>query len=225
MKKTLTYITLTFFALVCTYAQRPVKKYSPWDIRLVGSLGQTAIAANSEYNISTKPGSFYGGGVQADYIINKTFGLGFGLEYNSLTAQLALANYSATVLGTDKWEGDPTPRPYEFYIATNNTDVVDEVSITQVDLPLYVFYKIPLKKNVSIDIRGGLRFSFPTQSSYQLTSSNLTTQLYFEGVVLSPDGRERFEVKRTGDLNDAVQLGREAAEELIALGASAVLSK
>lgn len=49
------------------------------------------------------------------------------------------------------------------------------------------------------------------------------TKLHFSGVVLSRDGRIRFDVKRTGELSNPEKLGRVAAEELIAQGAAALL--
>ncbi len=48
-------------------------------------------------------------------------------------------------------------------------------------------------------------------------------QLDFEGVVLSPDGQQRFQVSLSGDINAPAELGQHAAELLIDQGAAAVL--
>ncbi len=47
--------------------------------------------------------------------------------------------------------------------------------------------------------------------------------LSFEGVVLSPDGRQRFQVSLSGDSDAPAELGQRAAELLIEQGAAAVL--
>lgn len=44
-------------------------------------------------------------------------------------------------------------------------------------------------------------------------------QIHFEGEVLRPDGSETVKTSRTGPASDAVAIGRDAAEELIARGA------
>lgn len=49
-------------------------------------------------------------------------------------------------------------------------------------------------------------------------------QLHLTGVVLSPDGTQRLEVQQAGRLGDAAELGRCAAEDLIAQGASELIA-
>lgn len=48
-------------------------------------------------------------------------------------------------------------------------------------------------------------------------------ELQFQGVVLSPDGQQRFYVSLSGDFKQAEDLGRKAASQLIEQGADAVL--
>lgn len=178
------FLSLTLFVLwitlFCGYAQRPTQKHTPWDVRLTGTFGQALIPSSSNYQISSQPGFNYGGGIEVDYLVKERWGVGIGVVYQSLSSYLALSGYSATVFGTDSWNGDPTQRNYEFYINTNNTDVVDLIEITSVDIPIYAYYKYPIKKNTFIDFRGGLQLSFPRESTSQLHTSDLFTRLYFE---------------------------------------------
>ena len=50
-------------------------------------------------------------------------------------------------------------------------------------------------------------------------------QIHFTGCVLSPDGQERMDVEHNGPIADASTIGIEAADELIAKGARALLDK
>lgn len=163
-------------------AQRPIQEHTPWDVRLTATIGQTLIPSNSSYQITSRPGSLYGGGFQIDYLIKKHYGVGFGFEYHKLNTEVVLSDYAGTSNGVGNLAGDPVQRNYEFRIQNNNTDVVDFIEMSTFDFPIYGYYKIPLKNNTFVDFRGGLLFSFQSKGTFTLQSSDLNTQLYYNNV-------------------------------------------
>jgi hydroxymethylbilane synthase len=48
-------------------------------------------------------------------------------------------------------------------------------------------------------------------------------QLVFTGNVLSTDGKEKFEIEKIIDINEAAQIGRSAGEEILSRGADKIV--
>ncbi len=179
MKKNVLFISLLLsLTLMPVWAQRPVQEHTPWDIRLTGTAGWALLPSSASYDISSTPGNVYGGGIQIDYLIQNYFGAGMGFEYHRTTSSMVLSNYSATLPGTLSSGANSVPQNVEYQIITNGTDVVDYVEMSSFDIPIYGYYKVPVRSNTFLDFRGGIQFSVQTKGTFTLQSGDITTRLY-----------------------------------------------
>lgn len=155
-------------------------KVSPWDVRIAAALGNSSFSTHSDYNITSKANKFNSIGLTANYNITSAFGFAFGAEYKTSNSSLTLSNYNASYQGIDNWEGDTEPRNYVFSIDGNNTDIAEDVSISYIGIPISLFYNIPLSQKINLVSRLGFTpLAMPIKSNHKLTTSDLTTQLYF----------------------------------------------
>lgn len=171
---------LFFFAIQAIAEDNTIRKTSPFDFRINTGYGISSLNIQSEQNIQSSQGTFVLGSLQADYYLSKKLGIGIGIEYNASSVDAILSDYSHSYIGIDNWEGDPVPRNYEFFIESNNTDIIENNNFSYLEFPISLIYKISISKKTNLTARGGVKIGIPLVSTYQLISSNLKTRLYFE---------------------------------------------
>lgn len=163
------------------------------DIRLTAAYGNMSLEPTSGLNINIEPGKFMTAGLQADYYITENLGLGIGADYYLQESKfdVILSDYSHVHKGIDNWEGDPVPREYEFTIRSNGSansnqntistaDIVEQNTMSFVEIPVSVIYRFPLIKNIKLATRLGAKVGIPLSGDYILNESDLYTRLYFE---------------------------------------------
>jgi len=190
------YIILLIFLIPVIHSfakDNTIGKKTPFDFRINLGYGINSLNINSEQNIRSSQGTFVLGGLQTDYYFSKKLGIGIGVEYNASSANVILSNYKHSYAGVDSWEGDPIPRNYDFFIESNNTDIIEENRFSGLEFPFSLIYKLPISKKTNLAIRGGVKISIPPILSYKLNSSNLKTRLYFKEWDL-----ELFEIPEQG---------------------------
>lgn len=154
----------------------------PIDIRIGTGAGAYNLNIESELDMTSKSSGFLNPAIfiQADYYLNENVGVGIGLEGNSYRFDNTLSDYAHSYTGVDNWEGDPTAREYEFFIGSNETDIVEQARMNYLGVPVSMVYLYALNEKIGLTGRGGLKISFPLSGSYRLEGSNLKTRLYFE---------------------------------------------
>jgi len=153
-----------------------------FDIRLTSAYGSMSLKPTTSLNIHAKPESFITAGLQADYYISDNFGIGIGADYYLKDSKfdVILSDYSHSYKGIDRWEADPIPREYEFTIRSNAPDIIEQNTLSFIDIPVSAIYSFPLSSNVYLSTRLGFKAGLPQHGKYALTESDLYTRLYFE---------------------------------------------
>ena len=170
--------TYLLFLLILTI--NPV--FAQFDFRLTSAYGLVSLKPNTSLDINIEPGNFLTAGIQADYYLDKNFGVGIGADYHLLdfNFDVVLSNYYNSYSGTDNWQGDPVPREYEFTIKSNAPDIIEKNTMSFFEIPVSVIYSISLIENVYLAARLGLKLGIPLDGEYELVESDLYTRLYFE---------------------------------------------
>lgn len=152
------------------------------DIRLTSAYGKMSLNPKTDLKINIEPENFLTVGLQADYYISDNFGIGIGADYYLLDSKfdVILSNYSHNYKGIDNWEGDPVPREYEFTVRSNAPDIIEQNTMSFIDIPVSAIYRFPIAKNLKLAARVGLKAALPLNNNYRLNQSDLFTRLYFE---------------------------------------------
>lgn len=155
--------------------------WAQFDIRLTAAYGSMVLNPRTNLDMHINPENFLTAGLQADYYLSDNFGVGLGADYYILDCvyNVILTDYSHSYNGVDNWEGDPVPRNYEFTIRSNVPDIVEQNTMSFVDIPVSAIYNIPLIKNIKLATRVGFKMGIPLNDTYILKSSDLYTRLYF----------------------------------------------
>ena len=152
------------------------------DIRLTAAYGSTSLKPITSLDIGIESGNFITTGFQADYYLTDNFGFGIGADYYIQDSKfdVILSNYSHSYKGIDSWEVDPFPREYEFTIRSNAPDIIEQNTLSFIDIPVSAIYTFPIFNNVYLATRLGIKVGIPLNSNYVLNESDLFTRLYFE---------------------------------------------
>ena len=156
--------------------------FAQFDIRLTSAYGKLSLKTTTGPDINADPGSFFTTGFQADYYLSENFGIGIGLDYfiKSSDLDVKLSEYAHSYKGMDNWEADPISRQYEFIIRSNSSDIVEQNTISFLEFPVSSVWRLPIKNDLFLVTRLGLKAGIAQSNHYRLKSSDLYTRLYFE---------------------------------------------
>jgi len=175
-------LTKKIYLSVFIYLMLVKSVLAQFDFRLTSAYGSMSLKPVTSLNIQINPASFFTAGLQSDYYISNNFGVGIGADYYLQDSKfdVILSDYSHSYQGIDRWEADPVPRTYEFTIKSNATDIIEQNTLSFIDIPVSAIYTFPVSNNVYLATRLGIKVGIPLQSSYVLNESDLYTRLYFE---------------------------------------------
>lgn len=100
---------------------------------------------------------------------------------------------------------------------TDDAETIDALSPL---IDAETFAAVTAERSLLKDLRGGC---LAPVGGYATCDDQ--AQIELRGVVLSPDGKSRIEVTKSGPMEKAVEIGSSAAEELISMGASELIAQ
>ena len=152
------------------------------DIRLTSAYGIMSLVPETRLNINIQSEKYTTVGLQADYYISRNFGLGIGADYyvQKCEFDVILSDYSHIYKGIDNWEADPVPREYDFTVRSNSPDILEQNTMSFIDIPVSAVYAFPVFNNAFLVTRVGLKVGIPMNDYYVLKESDLYTRMYFE---------------------------------------------
>lgn len=156
--------------------------FAQLDFRLTTALGQMSLIPETGLNMNIAPENYITAGFQADYYIAEYLGIGIGADYYILDSKfdVILSDYSHNYRQMDNWEGDPIPREYEFTVRSNTPDIMEQNTMSFIDIPVSAIYRFPIADNLKLATRLGVKLGVPLNNNYRLNQSDLFTRLYFE---------------------------------------------
>jgi len=156
--------------------------FAQLDIRLTSAFGNISLMPETKLNMNVEPENFITVGLQVDYYITKNFGVGFGGDYyvKENEFDVILSNYSHGYKGVDNWESDPIPREYDFTVRSNAPEILEQNTMSFIDIPVSAVYTFPVLNNAYLVTRLGVKVGIPLKDYYTLKESDLYTRLYFE---------------------------------------------
>jgi hypothetical protein len=156
--------------------------FAQLDIRLTSAFGNISLMPETKLNINVEPENFITVGLQADYYITKNFGVGIGADYQVKKNEfdVTLSDYSHGYKGIDNWEADPIPRAYDFTVRSNAPEILEQNTMSFIEVPVSVVYAFPVLNNAYLVTRLGVKAAIPLNDNYTLKESDLYTRLYFE---------------------------------------------
>lgn len=152
------------------------------DIRLTSAYGIMSLLPETKLNINIPSENYITVGLQADYYITRNFGLGIGADYyvQKCEFDVILSDYSHIYKGIDNWDADPVPREYDFTVRSNSPDILEQNTMSFIDIPVSAVYAFPVFNNAFLVTRVGLKVGIPMNDYYVLKESDLYTSMYFE---------------------------------------------
>lgn len=158
-------LSLCLFAL---HAQDTFKKFSFEASGFYGLSGLSGTITNAKIT----PGLSYQFQIGGAYYFSKLLGVGIGAGYTNYTSQLVLDNYTSNTSATDS-EGE------NFDYRVTASEIKESIDLSALEVPVFVTFRTDGENKAGLNIKAGLKFSFPLNANYQCRGGSLTTKGYY----------------------------------------------